>query len=85
MLAPPAGVDAGAAALIRQSLIDLSRKGAAILVISQDLDEIFEIAHRIAVMSRGHLSKAEDADTLTPEKVGLLMAGGAERKGAAAA
>lgn len=82
---PTWGVDAGAAAVIRQSLIDLSRKGAAIVVISQDLDEIFEIADRITVMSRGYLSKAEDADTLTPEKVGLLMAGGAEKKGAAAA
>jgi simple sugar transport system ATP-binding protein len=82
---PTWGVDAGAAAVIRQSLIDLSRHGAAIVVISQDLDEIFEIADRIAVISRGQLSKAEDADTLTTEKVGLLMAGGAEEKGAAAA
>jgi len=82
---PTWGVDAGAAAVIRQSLIDLSRQGAAILIISQDLDEIFEIADRIAVISRGQLSAAEDADTLTPEKVGLLMAGGAEKKGAAAA
>lgn len=81
---PTWGVDAGAAAVIRQSMIDLSRKGSAIVAISQDLDEIFEIADRIAVISRGQLSKAEDADTLTPEKVGLLMAGGAEKKGVAA-
>ena len=45
------------------------------LVISQDLDEIFEIADRIAVISRGQLSEAYPADKLTAEKIGLLMAG----------
>ena len=61
---PTWGVDAGAAALIRQALIDLARAGSAVLVISQDLDEIFEIADRIAVISRGHLSPAEPAATV---------------------
>jgi general nucleoside transport system ATP-binding protein len=72
---PTWGVDAGASALIRQALIDLARAGSAVLVISQDLDEIFEIADRIAVISRGELSQAYPADELTYEKVGLLMAG----------
>ncbi|MEP4034764.1 ABC transporter ATP-binding protein [Roseibium polysiphoniae] len=76
---PTWGVDAGAAALIRQSLIDLARSGSAVLVISQDLDEIFEIADRIAVISRGFLSEAEAASGMTRERVGLLMAGSAER------
>ncbi|WP_150495821.1 ABC transporter ATP-binding protein [Roseibium aquae] len=80
---PTWGVDAGAAALIRQALIDLARSGSAVLVISQDLDEIFEIADRIAVISRGHLSGAEDARTMTRERIGLLMAGDAEKAGAA--
>lgn len=75
---PTWGVDAGAAALIRQALIDLARSGSAVLVISQDLDEIFEIADRIAVVSRGFLSEPEDARSMTRERVGLLMAGGAE-------
>ncbi|WP_198647080.1 ABC transporter ATP-binding protein [Pannonibacter carbonis] len=75
---PTWGVDAGAAALIRQALVDLSRKGSAVLVISQDLDEIYEIADRIAVISRGHLSPAEPAAAMTRERIGLLMAGGAE-------
>ncbi|GAA0781361.1 ABC transporter ATP-binding protein [Roseibium denhamense] len=78
---PTWGVDAGAAALIRQALIDLARSGSAVLVISQDLDEIFEIADRIAVISRGHLSDAEPAAGMTRERVGLLMAGGAEAQG----
>jgi simple sugar transport system ATP-binding protein len=72
---PTWGVDAGAAALIRQALIDLARAGSAVMVISQDLDEIFEIADRIAVISRGHLSPAEAASTATRESIGLLMGG----------
>jgi ABC-type uncharacterized transport system ATPase subunit len=78
---PTWGVDAGAAAVIRQALIDLARAGSAVLVISQDLDEIFEVADRIAVISRGHLSAAKDAAAMTREEIGLLMAGGAEKKG----
>jgi ABC-type uncharacterized transport system ATPase subunit len=78
---PTWGVDAGAAALIRQAIIDLARSGSAVLVISQDLDEIFEIADRIAVISRGYLSEPEPAADVTRERVGLLMAGGAETQG----
>ncbi|WP_083656485.1 ABC transporter ATP-binding protein [Mongoliimonas terrestris] len=77
---PTWGVDAGAAAVIRQALIDLARSGSAVLVISQDLDEIFEIADRIAVISRGHLSVPKAAEAMTREEIGLLMAGGAEKR-----
>ena len=80
---PTWGVDAGAAALIRQALVDLARSGSAVLVISQDLDEIFEIADRIAVISRGHLSNAEPVARISRERVGLLMAGDAETQGPA--
>lgn len=81
---PTWGVDAGAAAAIRQALIDLAVSGSAVLVISQDLDEIFEIADRIAVISRGQLSEARPAQEMTREEIGLLMAGAHEdRKGAA--
>ena len=72
---PTWGVDAGAAATIRQAIIDLARQGSAVLVISQDLDEIFEVADRIAVISRGQLSKAYPSSDLSAEKIGLLMAG----------
>jgi len=77
---PTWGVDAGAAALIRQALIDLARSGSAVLVISQDLDEIFEIADRVAVISRGHLSEPVPARSLTREQIGLMMAGFGEGK-----
>ena len=76
---PTWGVDAGASAVIRQALIDLARAGSAVLVISQDLDEIFEIADRIAVISRGELSDAYPSAKLTYEQVGLLMAGAHEK------
>ncbi len=72
---PTWGVDAGAAATIRQALIDLAAHGAAVLVISQDLDELTEIADRIAVMFHGTLSEPLDAATTTREKLGLLMGG----------
>lgn len=80
---PTWGVDAGAASTIRQALIDLARDGAAVLIISQDLDEIFEIADRIAVISRGQLSTAAPAKQWTREKIGLAMAGALEVSDAA--
>lgn len=72
---PTWGVDAGAASLIRQALIDLAARGASVLVISQDLDELFEIADRMAVIFHGRLSPAYPAEDLTREAVGLLMGG----------
>jgi general nucleoside transport system ATP-binding protein len=72
---PTWGVDAGAAARIRQALIDLARSGSAVMVISQDLDEIFEVSDRIAVMHDGRLSEPLDIAVATYEKVGLLMGG----------
>ncbi|MEW9807962.1 ABC transporter ATP-binding protein [Mesorhizobium marinum] len=74
---PTWGVDAGAAAKIRQSLIELARNGSAVLVISQDLDELFEISDAIAVMHNGELSRPLSRAEATFEKIGLLM-GGAE-------
>lgn len=72
---PTWGVDAGAASLIRQALIDLAQNGASVLVISQDLDELFEIADRMAVIFHGRLSPAYPVHDLTREAVGLLMGG----------
>ncbi|MCP8939491.1 ABC transporter ATP-binding protein [Alsobacter sp. SYSU M60028] len=75
---PTWGVDAGAAATIRQALIDLAARGAAVVVISQDLDEIFAIADRIAVIHDGRLSAAHPAREIGREQIGLLMAGSGE-------
>ena len=72
---PTWGVDAGAASRIRQALVDLAKAGSAVLVISQDLDEIFEVATEIAVINEGRLSDAYPAKDLSREKIGLLMGG----------
>ena len=72
---PTWGVDAGSAAAIRQALIDLAARGAAVLVISQDLDELMEVSSRIAVMSEGRLSEPRAAAEVTVEQIGLLMGG----------
>jgi ABC-type uncharacterized transport system ATPase subunit len=72
---PTWGVDAGAAAVIRQALIDLAASGAAVLVTSQDLDELIEIADRIAVMFHGRLSAPLATADASREKLGLLMGG----------
>jgi simple sugar transport system ATP-binding protein len=72
---PTWGVDAGAAAVIRRALVDLAARGSAVLVISQDLEEIFSICDKIAVIHHGQLSKEHTAAAMTAEKVGLLMGG----------
>ena len=72
---PTWGVDAGAAARIRQSLIDLARSGSAVIAISQDLDELFEISDRIVVMAHGAMSSPIPIEEATREQIGLLMGG----------
>jgi general nucleoside transport system ATP-binding protein len=72
---PTWGVDAGAARVIRQALIDLAAGGAAVLVISQDLDELFAIADRMAVIHEGRVSPLRSTREWTREAVGLEMMG----------
>ncbi len=82
-LQPTWGVDAGSAAYIRQSLMDMAAKGAAVLVISQDLQELFEVADRISVIFEGSLSSPQPAEKITVEEIGLLMSGISSDKGLA--
>jgi ABC-type uncharacterized transport system ATPase subunit len=70
---PTWGVDAAAAAAIRQSLLDLAAKGAAILIISQDLDELIEISDRFCALYEGRLSQIKKTAGLTIEDIGLMM------------
>ena len=72
---PTWGVDAGAAARIHQALIDLAAAGAAVIVISQDLDELMTISNRLAVLNVGVLSSAVDTAGVSVEEIGLLMGG----------
>jgi simple sugar transport system ATP-binding protein len=72
---PTWGVDVGAAAFIRQSIIDLRNRGGAVLVISEELDELFEICDRIAVIAAGRLSPAKPASSTSVEEIGVWMSG----------
>jgi general nucleoside transport system ATP-binding protein len=84
---PTWGVDVGASAQIRQSLIDLRDSGVAVLVVSEELDELFEICDRLAVIADGRLSPAKPIHETSAGEIGMLMAGtrapGTEVSGAA--
>jgi len=72
---PTWGLDIGAVAYVHQQLLDACAKGSAVLLISEDLDEIFALADRVAVMHHGHLSEAKPAAQWTLTDIGLAMAG----------
>jgi simple sugar transport system ATP-binding protein len=72
---PTWGVDASAAAAIRQALLDLAKSGAALIVISQDLDELMEISDHFGALNEGRLSQLRPAVGLTVEEIGLMMGG----------
>ena len=72
---PTWGVDVGAAMVIRQALLDLRGRGAAILVISEELDELFEICDRIAVIAEGRLTEGKPTHLTNRDEIGLAMTG----------
>jgi len=82
---PTWGVDVGASAQIRQSLLDLRDAGCAVLVVSEDLEELFEICDRLAVIAHGVLSPAIPVQETNAEQIGLLMAGAASAQAGASA
>ena len=75
ILQPTWGVDAAAAADIHRALQELAKSGAAILVISQDLNELMAISTNFAVISEGRLSQPCPTGSLSIEEIGLLMGG----------
>ncbi|MEL6585893.1 MAG: ABC transporter ATP-binding protein [Pseudomonadota bacterium] len=72
---PTWGVDAAAAAAIRQALLDLAANGAGIIAISQDLEELLELSDRFSALNEGRLSAPVPTATLTMERVGLMLGG----------
>lgn len=72
---PTRGLDIGASEYVREQLIKRRNNGTAVLLISEDLDEIFALSDRIAVIYEGEIMDILDRDEATREKVGLLMAG----------
>jgi simple sugar transport system ATP-binding protein len=72
---PTWGVDAAAAAAIRQAILDRAAGGAAVVVISQDLDELLEIADDFAALNGGRLTPTRPVQGLTVDEIGLMMGG----------
>jgi simple sugar transport system ATP-binding protein len=72
---PTWGVDAGAAAAIHQALVDLAAAGSAIVVISQDIDELLTLFDTLAVINEGRLSRTLKVGEASIEEIGLLMGG----------
>ncbi|TAG24612.1 MAG: ABC transporter ATP-binding protein [Burkholderiales bacterium] len=77
---PTWGLDVGAVRFVQEQLIVARDAGAAVLLISDDLDEIFEMADQVAVIHAGHLGKAKPTKDWTRESIGLAMAGVSEEK-----
>jgi simple sugar transport system ATP-binding protein len=77
---PTWGVDAGAAAAIHKALLRLAKSGTAILVISQDLEELFAIATRICVIANGRLTEPRPVESLTIDAIGVAMGGHSQRR-----
>lgn len=77
---PTWGLDVGAVRFVQEQLIAARDAGAAVLLISDDLDEIFEIADRVAVIHSGHISEARATQDWTRERIGLAMAGVPQEK-----
>ncbi len=72
---PTWGVDVGAANIIRQAMIDLRNNGSAILVVSEELDELFEICDRLIVIAEGYVSPSVNVDETSKEDIGIWMSG----------
>ncbi len=78
---PTYGLDVGATEYIRTLLLDLREKGKAVLLVSEDLEEVFELSDRIAVMFGGRIVGTVERDKASAEQIGLWMAGSAADSG----
>jgi simple sugar transport system ATP-binding protein len=72
---PTWGVDVGAAAQIRAALVALRDAGCAVLVVSEELDELFELCDRMQVMAQGRISPSLSREQATVAKIGSWMSG----------
>lgn len=77
---PTWGLDVGAVRFVQEQLLAARDAGAAVLLISDDLDEIFDMADRVAVIHAGHLGEARLTRDWTRESIGLAMAGASQEK-----
>lgn len=72
---PTWGVDVGAAAFLRQKILDMAASGVAVVLISEELEEIFQLANKVAVLAHGRLSPVVNIEDTTAEQLGLWMSG----------
>ena len=72
---PTWGVDIGAANVIRQSIIDLRNQGTGVLLVSEELDELFEVCDRLIVIAKGHISPSLNVKETTKNEIGEWMSG----------
>jgi ABC-type uncharacterized transport system ATPase subunit len=79
---PSRGLDVGATADVHRRLLEARTRGAGIILISEDLDELMSLSDRIAVIHRGRLSAPDKTETLDRGTLGLRMAGHSEEHAA---
>ncbi len=72
---PTRGLDVGATDYVREQLLEQRKRGAAVLLISEDLDEVLALSDRIAVIYEGEIVGVLPAQEATAERLGLLMSG----------
>jgi len=72
---PTRGLDVGSIEFVHRSLVDARDRGAGILLVSVELEEILALSDRVLVMYRGQIQGEVDPATATEEQIGLLMAG----------
>jgi simple sugar transport system ATP-binding protein len=72
---PTWGLDAAAVVTVQQSLVDLAQNGCAVVLISQDLDELLALSDRIAVIHAGRLSAAQPTAALSVDAIGMMLGG----------
>jgi general nucleoside transport system ATP-binding protein len=72
---PTWGVDVGAAAVIHEAIVQLKAQGCAVLLVSEDLDELLKLSDRVQVIAKGKLSPSLDAAQATREQIGVWMSG----------
>ena len=73
---PTRGVDIGATEFIHRKLIELRDAGAAVLLVSAELDEVLSLSDRVMVIYEGHIVGEVDPKTVSEEQIGLMMTGG---------
>jgi simple sugar transport system ATP-binding protein len=72
---PVRGLDVGAIAYVQNTILEARKNGAAVLLISEDLEELMALSDRIQVIYHGRLSEPIDARDVTARELGLMMSG----------